>query len=206
MFMAVPLAQGAGTGGSSTPSAPSSAPASEPRDPAVEARRLYNEGVKWVERADKPGADAKKSRKDYSGALKRFEDAVGLDAANAEAWNYVGYCRRKLGDFGGALGAYDEALRLKPGFPEALEYRGHAFLGMGKIDEAKRDYLDLFARNRQLAAQLLAGFKTWTASQRTAATNDPAALAALDAWVAEREQLAQQTAALTRAGSAAGWR
>ena len=55
----------------------------------------------------------------------------------AEAWNYIGYCRRQTGDYGGALGAYDEALRLKPGFPEAIEYRGHAYLGLGRVDDSK---------------------------------------------------------------------
>lgn len=201
--MSAVWAAGSGSMGN-TPSAPmESRGAAE--DPAVVAQRLYEEGVKLVQKADQINSDPKKSGKAYASALKKFEGAAERNPQLAEAWNYVGYCRRKSGDHAGALGAYDEALRLKPGFAEALEYRGHAFLGLGRIADSKSDYLNLFGRNRALAAQLLAGFRNWASAQRAGGGADTKSLDELDAWIAEREKAAQQTAALGRVESGAGW-
>ena len=198
------LAWGAGTGSASPAAAPTMSKA-QAQDPVAAALRAYNEGVKLVERADKAGTDAKKAQKNYASALKKFESAVEGNPQLAEGWNYVGYCRRQTGDYGGALGAYDEALRLKAGFPEALEYRGHAYLGLNRVDDARRDYLDLFGHNRALAGKLLAAISTWSGAQRAGANASAEQLNSLDAWITEREKLAQQTAALSRMGSAAGW-
>lgn len=203
-LVAMPLAYPAGSGPASAPAAPRTGNP-EPGDAAAAALRSYNDGVKLVQRADQAGADANKARKDYLAALKKFESAVEGKPEMAEAWNYIGYCRRQSGDYGGALGAYDEALRLKPGFPEAIEYRGHAYLGLGRVDDSKAAYLDLFGRNRALAGKLLAAIRDWSGAQRAGGKGDAAQLATLDTWIAEREQVAQQTAALGRVGSAAGW-
>ncbi len=49
--------------------------------------------------------------------------------------------------------------------------------------------------------------KSWVAGQRATATGSSAAnLDELDKWIGERAQIAGQTAALTRAGTAASWR
>lgn len=200
-----PLAWSASTGPASPPAGAPAMSRAETQDPVAAALRLYNEGVKLAQRADEAGTEAKKARKDYTGALKKFESAVAANPQLAEGWNMVGYCRRQTGDYGGALGAYDEALRLKAGFAEALEYRGHAYLGLDRVDDAKRDYLDLFGRNRALAAKLLAAMRAWSGARRTGGGAEAAQLDALDTWITEREKLAQQTAALSRAGSSAGW-
>ncbi len=83
-----------------------------------------------------------------------------------EAWNYLGYAHRKLGDYQAALTAYDRTLNLKPGYPEAIEYRGHAYLGLNRLEDAKQAYLALFADNRKLASQLLAGMQAWVGEHR----------------------------------------
>ena len=49
--------------------------------------------------------------------------------------------------------------------------------------------------------------KSWVADQRaTAAGSNATSLDELDKWIRERAQIAGQTAALTRAGTAASWR
>jgi tetratricopeptide (TPR) repeat protein len=132
---------------------------------------------------------------------------VQLDPQRYEAWNYVGYTSRKLGHYDDALSAYDRALALKPGYPDAIEYRGEAYLGVNRLDDAKQAYLDLFAGNRALADKLLTAMKGWVAAQRAAPAGDQAAsVDELDQWIQERTQIAAQTAALTRAGTAAAWR
>lgn len=207
-----------GAGGGEMPSRPMSA-ASPPPSPEEQARSAYNAGVKAVEKADALAADAAhqadakrqarlldKARDGYAGALKKFTRATELDPSIHEAWNYVGYTHRKLGRYAAALAAYDRALALEPGYPQAIEYRGHACLGLNRLSEAKEAYLSLFASNRKLAAQLLAGMQAWVGEHRgNPAGVDGAMLDAFASWVSERSAIAGQTAGLTREGASAAW-
>ena len=188
--------------------------------PQQKARDAYNDGVRAVKKADKAqqaaaeATDAGKKDKAaheahdaYAAGLAKFTEATSLDPTLHEAWNYVGYCNRKLGNYDDALSAYDKALSIKPGYPDALEYRGEAYLGLGRIPDAQQAYLDLYAGNRALAGKLLTAMRSWSTTQRAnpsgwGATN----LDELDKWIQERMQIAGQTAALTREGAAAGWR
>ena len=88
-----------------------------------------------------------------------------------------------------------------------LEYRGEAYLALNRIPEAQQAYLDLYSGDRALAGKLLTAMKSWAAEQRAnAASSQAANLDNLDKWIQERAQIAGQTAALTRAGTAASWR
>jgi len=210
-LLASPLGLAWANGGGSMPSMP------RIETPQQRARDAYNDGVHLVKKADSAqdyalhASDAAKKDKalheaqgDYAAALERFKQAVGLDDSLAEGWNYVGYTSRKLGHYDDALGAYAKALTLKPGYPDALEYRGEAYLGLNRIPDAQQSYLDLYAGNRALAGKLLSAMKAWSTAQRAAAAN-VANLDEFDKWIQEREQIAGQTAALTRAGAAASW-
>ena len=206
-----------GGGGMSMPSPP---PMAREQTPQQKARDAYNDGVHYVKKADKAqesaaqASDAGKkdkaaqeARERYAQALAKFQQATGLDPQLPEAWNYVGYTSRKLGHYEEALAAYDKALILKPGFADALEYRGEAYLALSRVPDARQAYLDLYAGNRALAGKLLAAMKSWAADQRANASGSNATnLDELDKWIQERAQIAGQTAALTRAGTAASWR
>ena len=201
---------------------PSMGGGSMPRiaSPQQQARELYNDGVGYVKKADKAdleagqagdGSKKERSARDahdrYASALGKFVQAVKLDPERYEAWNYVGYTSRKLGHYDDALLAYDRALSLKPGYPDAIEYRGEAYLAVSRLEDAKKAYLDLFAGNRALADKLLTAMKGWVTAQHAAAAGDNAAsVDELDKWIQERTQIAAQTAALTRAGTATAWR
>jgi tetratricopeptide (TPR) repeat protein len=201
---------GAGSG-PATPSGSPSMHTREPPSPEEQARAAYNGGVQGVEKADDLAADAarqtdarkhekleKKAAKAYDAAARKFERATGLRPGMYQAWNYLGYCNRKLGRYEAALAAYDRALSLKPDFAEAIEYRGHAYLGLNRLSEAKQAYLSLFGSNRKLAASLLAAMQQWVGGH--------AENAEFASWVSERSTIASQTAALTREGSAAAWK
>jgi tetratricopeptide (TPR) repeat protein len=115
----------------------------------------------------------------------------------------MGFCQRTLGDSEAALKSYERALKLEPGFPQAIEYRGEAYLNLGRLEEAKAAYLDLFGRERPLADLLLRKMQAWIA---TAKQNEqtPGAQARLDEfakWVDERAALAQETASLAPAAT-----
>ena len=207
-----------GAGGGSMPSTGTmrSTPTLSPQE---QAEVFYNDGVTLVEKADALSADAAhqddpkkqqklegKTKNAYTGALKKFIRATGLNPSMHEAWNYVGYTNRKLGNYQAALDAYDRALKLKPGYAEAIEYRGHAYLGLNRLSEAKEAYLTLFSSNRKLAAQLLTGMQAWVGEHRgNTAGVDGASLEAFAAWVNERSAIAAQTASLTREGASARW-
>jgi tetratricopeptide (TPR) repeat protein len=188
--------------------------------PQDKARDAYNDGVRYVKKADKaqqaaneasdPGKKDKASKEAhdaYAAALAKFSESTGLDSSLHEAWNYLGYTSRKLGRYDDALAAYDKALAIKPGYPDALEYRGEALLAVGRIPDAQQAYLDLYVGNRALAGKLLTAMKSWASTQRAGASGSGATnLDELDKWIEERAQIAAQTAALTREGTAASWR
>ena len=205
-----------GGGGMPMPPAPMPPRQATPQD---KARDAYNDGVRYVKKADKAqqaateATDAGKKDKAaheahdaYAAALAKFTQSASLDPTLHETWNYVGYTNRKLGSYDDALSAYDKALSIKPGYPDALEYRGEAYLAVGRIPDAQQAYLDLYAGNRALAGKLLTAMKSWVAAQRANPSAGAANLDELDKWIQERVQIAGQTAALTREGTAAAWR
>jgi tetratricopeptide (TPR) repeat protein len=206
-----------GGGAMSMPSMPTPARQATPQD---KARDAYNDGVRYVKKADKAQQTAndatdtgkkdkasKEAHDAYAAALTKFTTSVGLDPTLHEAWNYVGYTNRKLGNYDDALAAYDKALSLKPGYADALEYRGEAYLAVGRIPDAQQAYLDLYAGDRALAGKLLTAMKGWVTAQRASpSANGATNLDELDKWIQERTQIAGQTAALTREGTAASWR
>ena len=207
-----------GGGGMSMPAAPP--PMAREGTPQQKAQDAYNDGVRDVKKADKAQAAAAQAtdagKKDkaahegqdrYADALAKFQQATQLDPTLHEAWNYVGYANRKLGHYDEALAAYGKALTIRPGYADALEYRGEAYLALNRIPDAQQAYLDLYAGNRALAGKLLTAMKNWVADQRAKpAGGNAASLDDLDKWIQERAQIAGQTAALTRAGTAASWR
>jgi tetratricopeptide (TPR) repeat protein len=205
-----------GGGAMSAPSVPSM-----PREqtPQQKAKDAYNDGLRYLKKADKAAAAAAQAtdagKKDkaareaqdlYGKSLTKFQEAVQLDETLHEAWNYVGYSNRKLGNYDAALAAYDKALALKPGYADAVEYRGEAYLGLNRTADARQAYLDLYAGNRALADKLLSAMKSWVATQRANPATTATGLDDFDKWVQERAQIAGQTAALTREGTAASWR
>jgi tetratricopeptide (TPR) repeat protein len=182
----------------------------------VQANTSYNVALSSLREGDGLEADAAKTKSEakrkeqlgwakdaYQRARGLFEEATKAAPTMAEAWNGLGYTSRKVGDYDAALAAYDKALELRPGYPEATEYRAEAYLALGRIDEAKQAYLELFTSNRAIADQLLAAMQKWIDGAQRGA--DAAKAEDLSKWVQERSQIAAQTASLTREGSPAGW-
>jgi tetratricopeptide (TPR) repeat protein len=182
----------------------------------VQANTSYNVALSSLREGDGLESDAAKTKSEakrkeqlgwakdaYQRARGLFEEATKAAPTMAEAWNGLGYTSRKVGDYPAALAAYDKALELKPGYPEATEYRAEAYLALGRIEEAKQAYLELFASNRAIAGQLLAAMQKWIDGAKGG--GDAAKAAELAKWVQERSQIAAQTAALTREGTPAAW-
>lgn len=172
------------------------------RKQAVEALDIAEHGKTEELRAQGKRDAAEK----LEGALKAYGDATRKDRKHYAAWNGLGYTQRMLGSYAEALESYDRALEIKPGFPNAVEYRGEAFLMLGRLEDAKAAYMDLFGRQRSLAEMLLKKMQEWVvaARGRDPAPVDAASLDAFSKWVEERAEIAGQTASLAPEADAAG--
>ena len=173
--------------------------------PSAADTTTYSDALALMKKGDDLGAQDG-ARDAYGSARVKLQSLVGRSPQLAEAWNALGYTQRKLGSYADSLASYAKALDLKPGYPEALEYRGEAYLRLNRIQDAKQAYLDLFASNRKIAATLLESMQEWIKAQQGSHVVDASVVTDLQQWVQERSQIATQTAALSREGTAASWR
>lgn len=161
----------------------------------------YNVGYAAVQRADhaqslaeaasnsqEKAAAERAARGFYNESLRHFEEAVRLDGSMHEAYTYLGYANRKLGEHAKALQAYEQALRIFPDYPHAIEYQGQALLALNRIDEARFNYLRLYALNKGQAAKLLQAMREWVDTHRNVVVDDVDASGFAE-WVARRSEL-----------------
>ncbi|HEY7641614.1 MAG TPA: tetratricopeptide repeat protein [Steroidobacteraceae bacterium] len=123
----------------------------------------------------------------YRASLPHFTTATRLDSSMHEAYTYLGYANRKLGRYEESLKAYDQALQIEPNTPYAIEYQGEAFLALNRIDEARFNFLRLYAIAPDHAANLLRAMHAWIEANKE---KPPAGIdiPALTAWVAEKSE------------------
>ena len=164
----------------------------EAKKSADVATQALNSGLSRLEKADRLEIKSPAlARKEYAAALKDFQTSASAKPDNYRAHNGAGYALRKLGDYDGALQSYERALTLAPESTEAIEYRGEAYLGLNRLDEAKQAYMHLFVHDRAASTMLMKAMRTWIENRRAQpGAVDPAAVAAFDAWVRERDMLA----------------
>lgn len=177
---------------------PRSVPATISELGAIDA---YNQGYAAIQRADHSYAlaeassasqekadDERAAREFYKESLSHFKEAIRLDGSMHEAYTYLGYANRKLGNHAKALEAYERALRIYPDYPHAIEYQGQAFLGLNRIDEARFNYLRLYALNKGQAAKLLKAMRGWVASNKNARL-EGVDVNGFAEWVARRSEI-----------------
>lgn len=191
--------------------APSSSSIPTPQlTPEQQADQHYNRGIRLREKAWELEAKAAaasggerakletKIEKTYRKAIREYESAVDLDPRHYRAYSDLGYALRKAGDYDAALAAYDRALGMVPNYAEAIEYRAEAYLGLGRLEDAKQAYLQLFAGDRDRADTLMEAMKQWVERHREdPGGQDPATIEAFADWVSQRDHLADQTASLS---------
>lgn len=160
----------------------------------VQAIEAYNLGYAAIQRAGHATAlaeatsDANEKRRSeraaadlYEQSSRHFEEAVRLDAYMFEALTYLGYAHRRLGRHEQALQAYKLALEINPDYSYAIEYQGQAYLGLNRLDEARFNYLRLYALNKGQAKKLLQAMQSWLKTHQ--APDDFAE------WVAQRAEI-----------------
>ena len=167
----------------------------------LQAIEAYNLGYAAIQRADHATAlaeatsDPKAKRQSQSTAAEQYEqslphleEAVRLDPYFYEGFTYLGYANRKLGRQSRALAAYKRALEINPDYSHAIEYQGQAFLGSNRIEEARFNYLRLYALNKGQAKKLLQAMQAWLESHEGPAPTG-IDMDSFAAWVAQRTEL-----------------
>jgi tetratricopeptide (TPR) repeat protein len=79
----------------------------------------------------------------FAAAIPLLEGVVKRDAANADAYNWLGYATRKNGDPAASIPFYQKALALDPKHKGAHEYIGEAYLMLGDLPKAKEHLVRL---------------------------------------------------------------
>ena len=176
------MASGPGGGGGGMGSAPMpSTPQRSPHDQAVD---YYNNAERRIDGLTKTHDEMKaaaatdpqkaaklqaKLAKGIENAAADLERAVKNDPQLFQAWSELGFTYRKMGKFKESLEAYDKSLSIQPDYTPALEYRAEAYLGLNRIDEARKTYTDLFSMDRPKADALLISMKSFVAARHAVA-------------------------------------
>jgi tetratricopeptide (TPR) repeat protein len=185
---AVALADGGGMPAPPTSGAPAwSSTMSKEDEGKLKSAELYAQAYREIDKAKAELAQAEKlklsdmnqSKAKAASAQKRLEksrdklvEATKLDATNADAWNMLGFSRRKTGDRQGAFDAYWKCLALKPDHIGAHEYMGEAYLEEGKIKEAQAELAWLKKKGNMSTLEtgnLAASIDAWTKANPDAA-------------------------------------
>lgn len=183
------------------------------QDYAQVALDAYGDGYALIERATRFEHDAHAARTDhartealrgaaesYHDALKSFEEAVRADDRMYEAHTYIGYVQRQLGRYDEAMSAYVKALTLKPNYVRAIEYQGEAYLGLDRFDDARFNYMRLYALDQTQAAKLLEAMRGWVKAREVNARGiSQAQLQVAAKWVREQklEVVAEESGTLS---------
>ncbi len=103
------------------------------------------------------GVDAL-DKKDYTGARKYFEAAIGMNDKFPEAHNNLAFTLRmiSLDNAEASLAHYTRALELAPGFPQALYYRGILYVQLDRTADAETDRAALAAQDKDEAKEYAA--------------------------------------------------
>lgn len=118
-------AHAAGGGGPTPrPDVPRPSPSQQPKD---QARESDFDKAEYLIKADK-----------CDEAIPLLQSVVTDNPRDADAWNYLGFCHRKLGKLQEALGYYERALKISPKHRGAHEYLGELYLLMGDLAKAEQ--------------------------------------------------------------------
>lgn len=184
-----------------------SAPETPELDPMQQAIQNYNMGIqmrdKGWELEEKAAAESdpekrakleKKAMKQFKKSISAFTAAVRNNPDFFQAHSALGYALRRTGEYQASLNSYNKALAIEPRYAEAIEYRGEAFLGLGRIEEAKEAYMELFRLDRARADELMTAMKGWLDQKSEEPDGvDAATLEDLASWIEERDEVSEFT-------------
>lgn len=117
----------AAAGGGPTPRIETPRPSPSPSNKKQQARETDFQKAEYLIKGDK-----------CEEAIPLLKNVVADNGRDADAWNYLGFCSRKLGNKEEALGYYQRALAVDPKHKGANEYLGELYLMMGDLAKAEQ--------------------------------------------------------------------
>jgi tetratricopeptide (TPR) repeat protein len=106
--------------------------------PSIEAPRPKTKNKKEEAReTDFQKAEYLVKGEKYDEAIPLLQKVVADNPRDADAWNYLGFCARKLGKKEDSLGYYQKALAVDPKHKGANEYLGELYLMMNDLPKAE---------------------------------------------------------------------
>ena len=90
----------------------------------------------------------------FSLAIKDFDEVIGNNPKDVEAYNNRCWTNAAGGDLQLGLKDCNEALRLRPGFADALDSRGLIYLKLGRNEDAIADYSAVLETNPRQVSSL----------------------------------------------------
>lgn len=87
-------------------------------------------------------ASRRLSRRDYSGAVQAFQEAVARDPDNGYLLNEAGYACAYAGDIRGALELLERYRKLQPAEPNPEDSLGDVYFQFGRFAEAAAHYVE----------------------------------------------------------------
>ena len=110
-----------------------------------------------IERDRSQGCATRRRRRRTAYRCRTSRQRRGSTARCTRPTRTSGYANRKLGRYDESLSAYDQALKINPDTPHAIEYQGEAFLALNRVDEARFNFLRLYALDQQQRCEAAAG-------------------------------------------------
>jgi tetratricopeptide (TPR) repeat protein len=119
-------------GGGSTPRIETPRPTPSPGNKKEQARETDFQKSEYLVKGEQ-----------YDEAIPLLQNVVADNPRDADAWNYLGFCSRKLGKKEDALGYYQKALAIDPKHKGAHEYLGELYLQMNDLAKAQEQLATL---------------------------------------------------------------
>jgi tetratricopeptide (TPR) repeat protein len=83
----------------------------------------------------------------YSGAMRNLDLAIENNPKNATAWLWRGITQKEMGYMEKALADFEQCLKIDPGSLNCSQHRAETLLGIGRIQEAVRQFESTFDAN-----------------------------------------------------------
>lgn len=117
--------------------APGGGPSPSPELPRPDPSKGKNRKKEEARETDFQKAEYLIKGERYEEAIPLLKGVVADNPRDADAWNYLGFCTRKLLRNEESLGYYQKALAIAPNHKGANEYLGELYLQMGDLPKAE---------------------------------------------------------------------
>jgi TolB-like protein len=104
----------------------------------------------------------------FAGAIRNFDRAIDNDPKNATAWLWRGLTLKDMGYIDKALEDFDQCLAIDAGYLNCQQYRAESLLGLGRIEEAVKQFEATFEANYHSTTDLFVSYYVHSGQRKMA--------------------------------------